>query len=303
MQPVSGHRIPMFAGSITALITPFDTADEIDFGALEALVARQLENGTAALVVAGTTGESPSLKSGEFERLLEAVVGQVAGQVPVIAGTGTASTERTVMQTRLAARLRADAVLVVTPYYVRPTQPGLLAHFRAVADASDLPVALYNVPSRTGVDMQPETVAQLAAHDRIVALKEAVGQTQRIDRLRALCGDSLAVLSGDDATCLEAMRHGARGVVSVASNVVPRMFSDLSAAAGRGDWEAAGAVDRRLRELFGLLAVETNPIPVKWAVHEMALCSERIRLPLVPLSSGHRDQLRKALATLGAVQR
>jgi 4-hydroxy-tetrahydrodipicolinate synthase len=288
----------MFAGSITALVTPFNEADEIDFGALSTLVARQLDGGTAGLVIAGTTGEAPSLRGSEFERLLDNVVGQVAGQVPVIAGTGSASTDRTVEHTRLAAQIGADAVLVVTPYYVRPTQPGLMAHFRAVADASELPVILYNVPSRTSVDMQPETIAELAGHERIVGLKEAVGRMERVDALRALCGASFTLLSGDDSTCLEAMRHGARGVISVASNLVPGPFHQLCAAAARADWTAAGAVETGLRRLFDLLAVETNPIPVKWALQEMSLCSARLRLPLVALSERHRPALRDALESL-----
>lgn len=288
----------MFAGSMTALVTPFDEAGGIDFAALESLVARQLEGGTTALVIAGTTGESASFRPGEFERLLEAVTGQIADQVPVVAGTGSASTDRTVEQTRLAAKLGADAALVVTPYYVRPTQPGLLAHFRAVADASDLPIVLYNVPSRTAVDMLPETVAELSGHDRIVAVKEAVGNMQRVDALCSVCDGDFAVLSGDDPTCLEAMRHGARGVISVASNVVPELFSDMMGAAAGGDWQRAESLDARLRELFESLGVETNPIPVKWVLQEMGLCSGIPRLPLVSLSQQHRSRMRDMLAAL-----
>lgn len=290
----------MFSGSITALVTPFDESDEIDFGALETVVRHQLDSGTSGLVVAGTTGESPALRPGEFERLLERILGQVDGQIPVIAGTGSASTDRTVEQTRLAARTGADGVLVVTPYYVRPTQTGLIAHFRAVADASEVPVVLYNVPSRTAVDMLPETVAELSGHDRIVAVKEAVGRMERVDALVALAAKGFAVLSGDDPTCLEAMRHGARGVISVASNVVPGPLSELAAAAASRDWERAGVIDGRLRELYRLLGVETNPIPVKWAMQERGLCRSRLRLPLVPLSEAHRQALRDALAKIGS---
>lgn len=292
----------MFSGSITALVTPFDDAGEVDFAALRNLVSLQLEAGTTALVIAGTTGESANFRTGEFERVLGAVIAQAAGQVPVIAGTGSASTERTIEQTRLAASLRADAVLVVTPYYVRPPQAGLVAHFRAVADASDLPVVLYNVPSRTAVDMQPETVAELASHDRIVALKEAVGRMERIDALRALCGDAFTLLSGDDGTCLDAMRHGARGVISVASNAVPGLFTAMTSAALRADWAAAEAVDARLRDLLDVLGAETNPIPVKWALREMGLCTGHLRLPLVPLSAPYRARVRDTLAALGALR-
>lgn len=292
----------MFTGSITALVTPFGDAGEVDFGTLESLVSRQLDAGTAALVIAGTTGESANFRTGEFERVLGAVTAQVARQVPVIAGTGSASTERTIEQTRLAARLRADAVLVVTPYYVRPTQRGLIAHFRAVADATDLPVVLYNVPARTAVDLLPETVAVLAEHERIVALKEAVPRMDRIDALTALCGSAFTLLSGDDGTCLEAMRHGARGVISVASNIVPRQFSELASAALSSDWGAAEALDARLRPLLDLLGVETNPIPVKWALHEMGLCAGHLRLPLVPLSPQFEGPLRTALASVGVLR-
>ncbi|WP_354695768.1 4-hydroxy-tetrahydrodipicolinate synthase [Elongatibacter sediminis] len=292
----------MFTGSITALATPFDAADEIDFSALESLVAHQLDNGTSALVVAGTTGESAALRAGEFDRLLQAVTGQVAGQIPVIAGTGSASTDRTLEQTRRAASLRADAVLVVTPYYVRPPQTGLIAHFRAVADVSELPVILYNVPSRTSVDMLPETVAELAGHDRIVAVKEAVGSMERVDALREQCTADFVVLSGDDPTCFEAMRHGARGVISVASNVAPGLISELAAAAQGGDWAVAEECDARLRPLYDGLAVETNPIPVKWALQEMGLCDARLRLPLIALSQEHRSAMREALASLNLLR-
>lgn len=302
MQPIPGHpRPPMFTGSMTALVTPFEETGEVDGRALESLVARQLDAGTAGLVVAATTGESAALRPAEFERLLTSVVGQVKGRIPVIAGTGTASTDRTIEQTRLAARLGVDAVLVVTPYYVRPTQDGLIAHFRAVADASDVPVVLYNVPARTAVDLLPGSVAELSDHDRIVGIKEAVGDMDRIDALRAACGDAFTILSGDDPTCLDAMRHGALGVISVAANVVPDRFRELVAAAARGDWSAAESVNRPMQDLYGSLSVETNPIPVKWALQEMGLCSARLRLPLVTLSEPHRARIRATLASLGAL--
>ena len=291
----------MFKGSIVALITPFEDSGEIDFPALSNLISLHLDAGTDALVVAGTTGESPCLRAGEFQALLEAVIGQVAGRIPVIAGTGTAATERTIEQTRIASACGADAALVVTPYYNRPTQHGLVAHYRAVADSSDLPVIMYNVPSRTAVDMQPQTVKVLAAHDRIVAIKEAVGRMERIAELLSLCGDEFTVLSGDDPSFLQAMRHGARGVISVAANIVPATFRSICRAAERQDWTAAEAEEGRLRRLFELLGVETNPIPVKWAVHEMSLCTDRLRLPLTPLSANHREALRHCLEDLGVL--
>lgn len=291
----------MLKGSIVALVTPFDESGKLDFAALARLVSFHLEAGTDALVIGGSTGESTTLRAGELPALLEAVVAQVGGRIPVIAGTGTAATDRVIENNRMASSHGADAVLVVTPYYNRPTQHGLLAHFRAVADSSELPVILYNVPSRTAVDMLPETVQLLAAHERIVAIKEAVGKMERIDALRQLCGDNLVILSGDDHTCLEAMRHGARGVISVVANAMPRAFKSMCDAALSHDWSAAEQEDKRMRRVFDLLMIESNPIPVKWALHEMSLCSPQLRLPLTPLSVSHREALRSCLAELGAV--
>jgi len=291
----------MFNGSIVALITPFTPSGETDYGALANLVRFHLDAGTDGLVIGGTTGESATLRPGELPALLDAVTGQVAGQVPVIAGTGTAATDRTVENTRMAAAQGVDAVLVVTPYYNRPTQHGLVEHYRAVADCSDKPVILYNVPSRTAVDMQPETVQMLAAHDRIVAVKEAVSSNQRVVTLRRLCGADFGILSGDDGSFLESMKTGAQGVISVAANVVPGPVRAICRAALKGDWAAAEAADSRLRRLYELLMIETNPIPVKWALHEMALCSPQLRLRLTPLSANHRETLRNCLDELGAL--
>jgi 4-hydroxy-tetrahydrodipicolinate synthase len=292
----------MFNGSIVALVTPFDEAGEIDFAALAALVDFQLGAGTDALVVAGTTGESACLRAGEFQALLTAVVARVAGRVPVIAGTGTSSTERTIENTRLAADCGASAVLVVTPYYNRPMQHGLVEHFRAVADHSAVPVIMYNVPSRTAVDILPETVQKLAGHERIVGIKEAVGRMDRVAELLQLCGDRFVVLSGDDNTFLQAMMCGAHGVVSVAANVVPAMFKSICGAIQSHDWARAEAEEARLRQLFELLSIETNPIPVKWALQEMSLCAARLRLPLTPLSANYREALNHCLAALGILK-
>jgi len=302
MQPVLSYLYSMFKGSIVALITPFDEAGEIDFAALGSLVSLHLDAGTDALVVAGTTGESACLRAGELQALLETVVSQVAGRIPVIAGTGTAATERTIENTQLAAACGADAALVVTPYYNRPTQHGLVAHFSAVADASELPLILYNVPSRTTVDMLPETVQKLAGHARIVGIKEAVGRMDRVAELISLCGEDFVVLSGDDSSFLPAMRCGARGVISVAANVVPAEIKAICQAAERHDWKAAERAESRLRQLFGALMIEANPIPVKWAVHEMSLCTAQMRLPLTPLSPGYRQELRNCLAGLGVLK-
>ncbi len=298
MHASSGRSKNMFKGSIVALVTPFDEAGEIDFRAWSNLISLHLDAGSDGLVVAGTTGESATLRAGEFEQLLATAVGQVSGQVPVIAGTGSACTEKALALTRLAAAGGADAALVVTPYYNRPTQHGLLAHFTEIADHSNIPLILYNVPSRTSVDMLPETVQALAGHERIVGVKEAVGQMQRVEELLRLCGDGFTVLSGDDPTCLQAMRRGASGVISVAANAAPDRFQRMCAAALEQDWGAAELEEAQLQPLLDALMLETNPIPVKWAVHERALCLPNLRLPLTTLSEPHRAAVRNSLVAL-----
>ena len=292
----------MFNGSIAAMVTPFSGDGAIDRVAVEGLVDFHLGEGTDALVVAGTTGESATLTAAEHDELLAMVIARVDGRIPVLAGTGSASTAVASARTRRAGELGADGALVVTPYYVRPTQAGLAAHFEAVADASAIPVVLYNVPARTAVDLLPATVARLALHLRIVGIKEAVGRSERIDELRACCGPDFALLSGDDPSCLAAMRHGADGVVSVAANVVPALMRALCAAARTGEAEVAEGLQRRLEPLFALLAAQPNPIPVKWALFEMGRVGPGIRLPLLPLEPPHREPLRQCLETLGALQ-
>lgn len=289
----------MFFGSIVALITPMDKHGKIDFDALQRLVDFHLSAGTNGIVVAGTTGESATLSSGEFRQLLLHVVRQVDSSIPVLAGTGSADTANAIVHTQIAAELGADGALVVTPYYNRPMQSGLLAHYHALADASSIPLVIYNVPSRTAVDILPETVAELAQRDEIVAIKEAVPDVARIKALISLCGQSLVVLSGDDSSCLDAMRHGAQGVVSVAANAVPGLFGDMIANARSNNWQAAVEIDDTLRHLYGILALETNPIPVKWALHKMAYCGPGIRLPLLPLNEKYHETLMKGLKQLG----
>jgi 4-hydroxy-tetrahydrodipicolinate synthase len=293
----------MIRGSIVALATPFTEAGEIDFAALSSLVSFQLEAGTQALVIAGSTGEASTLRTGEFEALLDAVAEQISGRVPLIAGTGSPATDRTIANTRLAAAHGADAALVVTPYYNRPMQHGLLAHFRAVADQGGLPLILYNVPSRTALDMLPDTVQQLSAHEGIIGLKESVSQLDRWRALQQLCSDDFVLLSGDDQSCVQAMRNGASGVISVAANVVPGAFRRICQAAERRDWVTADAESARLEKLLELMTVETNPIPVKWAMHEMNLCSAHVRLPLTPLSENYREMLRDCMSALGILNR
>lgn len=291
----------MFKGSIVALVTPFASSGEIDFRALQRLVSMHLDAGTDGIVVAGSTGESVNLNATEVTALLEAVIGQVAGQVPVIAGTGSPSTERTIAATQQAETVGADAALVVTPCYNRPPQSGLAAHFRAVADSTDIPIILYNVPSRTGVDLLPETVRGLASHSRIVGLKEAVGTLERNRQLLDFCNDDFILLSGDDPSCLDVMESGAKGVISIAANVVPGPFHELCAAAAEGDFNRARQINNELQELFEALSLESNPIPVKWALHEMSMCGPVLRLPLVELSQQHRPALRRSLQKLAVL--
>ena len=286
---------PMFNGSIVALVTPFTEQGEIDFPALDGLVDFHLENDSDGLVIAGTTGESATLSSQEFTEVLSRVIERVEGRIPVLAGTGSASTKAAIEQTGRAAELGADGALVVTPYYNKPTQSGLEAHFTAIADASEIAVILYNVPSRTAVDMLPETVERLSFHARIAGIKEAVPDASRIEELCTRCGPDFAVLSGDDHSCLQAMRQGAHGVVSVAANLVPARIHKLCMAAEQLDWTVAERIDSRLKSLFNVLMIETNPIPVKWALFEMSLAGSRIRLPLTRLDRKFRESVRQCL--------
>ena len=291
----------MFKGSIVALVTPFTDRGDIDYAALDGLVDFHLQQGTDGLVVAGTTGESAALSRPEWRDLVAAVIRRVNGAIPVLAGTGSAATSTAVEQTRQAGELGADGALVVTPYYNRPMQAGLVAHFTAVADASAIPVVLYNVPSRTAVDLLPATVEALARHPRIVGIKEAKRESGRVEDLLARCGPGFSVLSGDDPSCLAAMQVGASGVVSVAANVAPALMHELFALAAEQDEQAARRLDGRLQPLFEVLAVETNPIPVKWALFEMGRVGPQIRLPLTPLEEAHRGPLRQCLETLGLI--
>jgi 4-hydroxy-tetrahydrodipicolinate synthase len=276
------------SGSITALATPFGAAGEIDLDAWRRLLQAQLDGGTQALVVAGSTGEAAALHDVEYDAILRTAVESVAGRVPVLAGTGLSNTAKTIEQNRRAAALGADAALVVTPPYVRPTQEGLLAHYRAVADDGALPIVLYNVPGRTGCDLLPETVAALAPHPRIVGIKEARSEPERMEALLALKGRDFAVLGGDDPTACRAMLAGADGVVSVASNVLPRSFRRLCDLARGGDAGAANALDARMQRSYAFLGIEPNPIPVKAILARNGI-GHGLRLPLTPLSPQHAE--------------
>lgn len=274
------------SGSITALATPFTATGELDLDAWRRLLQAQADAGTRAVVVAGSTGEAAALFDAEFDALLRTAVEVLGGRIPVLAGTGLSNTAKTIEQTRRAAALGADAALVVTPPYVRPTQAGLLAHFNAVADDGALPVVLYNVPGRTGCDLLPETAAALAPHARIIGIKEARNEPQRMQALLPLRGDGFVVLSGDDPTAVRAMLAGADGVISVASNVVPATFRRLCDLALAGDEAGAGELDGRLQDLYAFLGIEPNPIPVKAILARQGIGSG-LRLPLTALSAAH----------------
>ncbi|MFT4178501.1 MAG: 4-hydroxy-tetrahydrodipicolinate synthase [Thermomonas sp.] len=285
------------SGSITALATPFTAAGDIDQAAWLRMLQAQLDAGTQGVVVAGSTGEAPALFDAEYESLLRDAVEFYAGRMPVIAGTGQSSTAKTILANRRAAALGADAALVVVPPYVRPTQAGLLAHFRAVADEGELPVVLYNVPARTGCDLAPETVGELSLHPNIVGIKEARAEEARMDALLPCRRDGFVVLSGDDPTAARAMLAGADGVISVASNVVPHSFRRLCDRARAGDVAGAQALDAALGQLYHFLGVEPNPIPVK-ALLALNGIGHGLRLPLQPLSSTHAAEAQRLHADI-----
>lgn len=277
------------SGSITALATPFTATGELDRPAWERLVDAQLDAGTQGFVVAGSTGEAAMLDDVEYAWLVTSTLERVAGRVPVLAGTGLASTAGTIAATTRAAALGVDAALVVVPPYVRPTQAGLVAHFTAVADAGDLPVVLYNVPGRTGTDMLAETTAALAGHPRIVGIKEAHAGIERMQALLALRDDGFAVLSGDDPTAARAMLAGADGTISVVSNIVPAAFRRLCDLARAGRADEARAWDARLQPIHAFSGIEPNPIPVKAVLARQGF-GHGLRLPLTTLADVHRAQ-------------
>ncbi|HEX5305190.1 MAG TPA: 4-hydroxy-tetrahydrodipicolinate synthase [Dyella sp.] len=289
-------------GSICALATPFASDGTLDLTSFARLLDYQIDGGTQAVVVAGSTGEAHMLEHDEFARLLVFAVQHVAGRVPVIAGTGEAGTAKTIALTRHAAELGADAALVVTPYYVRPTQEGLRRHFTEVADHGGLPVILYNVPGRTGCDLLPETVALLRDHPRIVGIKEAVATGERIRALAELARADFVYLSGDDGTASEAMLAGAAGTVSVVANLVPGIFRQLCDAACSGQVDEAGRIDAQLAPLVQALNGAPNPIAVKSGLPLLGLGTAVPRLPLVELAGGAvREEIHRALARLVAL--
>lgn len=288
----------MFGGSIVALVTPMHEDGSLDLEALGRLVEFHADAGTDAIVISGTTGESPCLTTGELEVLLRAALEAAAGRIAIIGGSGSNSTARAVELTGVVRDAGAAAALVVTPYYNKPTQQGLFLHYQAVARVG-LPVILYNVPGRTACDLLPETVARLAEVPGVVAVKEAVPDVGRVARFRSLMGDKLALLSGDDATAMEFLLAGGDGFISVTANVAPRLMHGMCEAARHGEPRKAAALNDRLEGLHKALFVEPNPIPVKWAVMQMGLIQSGIRLPLTPLEDRHYDQVRAAMARAG----
>jgi 4-hydroxy-tetrahydrodipicolinate synthase len=289
----------MFKGSIPALITPMRDDGSVDLAAWDRLLEFHLGEGSDAVVVGGTTGESPTLSADELTELIRRAKARVAGRLPVIAGSGGNSTAHSVELSRTAVEAGADALLVVTPYYNRPTQEGLFRHFTAIADAAGAPVLLYNVPSRTSCDLLPETVARLAAHPRIVGIKEATGDVARGQAVKRTCPADFLLLSGDDPTAVALIGIGARGVISVTANVAPRAMHAVCAAALAGRVAEARALDRQVAPLHRALFVEPNPIPVKWAVQRMGLIGGGIRLPLTPLVESRRAEVEAAMREAG----
>jgi 4-hydroxy-tetrahydrodipicolinate synthase len=285
----------MFHGSMVALVTPMFADGSVDYEALHRLIEFHVENGTDAIVAVGTTGESATLSEKEHCDVVRFVVEKVAKRMPVIAGTGSNSTQEAIELSRSAQLSGADGCLLVTPYYNKPTQAGLVAHHKAIAAAVDLPQILYNVPGRTVCDMQPETVAQLADVKNIVGIKEATGDISRVTQILALCGDAIDVYGGDDATTVDLVKAGGKGTISVTANVAPKAMHDMLTAALAGDFDKAYAIDETLQALHRDLFLESNPIPVKWALSEMGMMQGGIRLPLTELSACHHGAVRDAL--------
>ncbi len=292
----------MFHGSMVALVTPMHADGSLDEEGLQRLVEYHVENGTDAIVAVGTTGESATLDHQEHCRVIRQVVEFASGRVPVIAGTGANSTSEAIELTRCGMEAGADACLLVTPYYNKPTQEGLYQHYRAIAEAVPIPQILYNVPGRTACDMLPETVERLSLIPNIIGIKEATGDLERGREILQRCGDKLDLYSGDDSTALELILLGGKGDISVTANVAPRAMHEMCKAALAGERSRAEALNQPLEGLHRDLFTESNPIPVKWALYEMGLIPPGIRLPLTPLAESFHDTVRQALRKAGATK-
>jgi 4-hydroxy-tetrahydrodipicolinate synthase len=287
----------MITGSIVALVTPMNLDGGVDWPALDGLLDWHIDMGTSAIVPVGTTGESATVSIAEHCEIMQHVVSQVNGRVPVIAGTGANATWEAIELTQAAKDAGADACLLVTPYYNKPTQEGLFLHYKAIAEAVDLPQVLYNVPGRTACDMLPETVARLSEIEQVIAVKEATGDVDRTRQILDLC--DITVYSGDDATACELMLTGAKGTISVTANVAPEKMAAMCNAAVAGDADQAKSIDGSLQGLHTNLFLEANPIPAKWALAEMGRIQKSIRLPLTELSAEYHDAVREAMRMAG----
>ena len=288
----------MFKGSMPALVTPFKNG-ELDVNTLKKLVEWQIVEGSHAIVPVGTTGESPTLSHEEHREVIEIVVETVAGRVPVIAGAGSNATAEGIGLVQFAQKAGADAALVVTPYYNKPTQAGMIAHFTALHDASDLPIVIYNIPGRSVVDMSPETMGQLAKLPRIVGVKDATGKIERVSQQRASCGPDFIQLSGEDATALGFNAHGGVGCISVTANVAPRLCAEFQLATLRGDYAAALGYQDRLMPLHEAIFLEPGLAGAKYGLSLLGLCSEEVRLPLVTLTDGTKARIKAAMEFAG----
>ena len=288
-------------GSLVALVTPMESSGQVDYGALDSLIDWHLESGTHGIVPVGTTGESATLNVREHLEVIERTLQRVSGRVPVVAGTGANATTEAIELTQDAKVAGADACLLVTPYYNKPTQEGLYRHYCAIAEAVDVPMVLYNVPPRTACDMSAETVAKLAPVPQIVGIKEACGDADRVKEIRELVPDNFIVLSGEDAQTFTMMGYGAVGTISVTANVLPEMMSNFCASYLDGNIAEAERLDNQLQPIHDILFCETSPIPIKWALNEMGRIKEGIRLPLVSLSEPCHEQMRGRLREIGAL--
>ncbi|GGE37309.1 4-hydroxy-tetrahydrodipicolinate synthase [Marinicauda pacifica] len=287
----------MFRGSFTALVTPFRDG-AVDWAAYEALIERQIEAGTHGLVPGGTTAETPTLSEAERRDVIERTVKIAGGRIPVIAGTGTNATASTIEWQRFAKSVGVDAGLVVAPYYNKPSQAGLLAHFNAVADAVALPIVIYNIPGRSVVDILPETMARMAEHPNIIGVKDASGDVARVTRHRNLIGPDFIQLSGEDDTALGYNAHGGHGIISVTANVAPRQCAEFQTACLEGDWDRARTLNDKLQALHEVLFAAPSPAPSKYALSLMGLCAPEVRLPLVECPEPVRQGVRQTLEEL-----
>ncbi|MDJ0750935.1 MAG: 4-hydroxy-tetrahydrodipicolinate synthase [Woeseiaceae bacterium] len=289
----------MFHGSLVALVTPFDGNNRVDYSSLKRLVDFHVEQGSSAIVVAGTTGESPTLERSEHIELIGRAIEIADGRIPVIAGTGSNSTSQSIELSLAVADPRIAAYMAVVPYYNKPTQEGLFRHYMAIADAIEKPLLMYNVPGRTVADLLPDTVSRLARHDNIFGLKEATGDMERLRAIRDLVSEDFRLYSGDDFTLRPFIEQGGHGVVTVSGNVAPSQVATLCELARSGAAEEARRLDDTLQPLNQSLFVESNPIPVKWALAEMGLIEPHIRMPLTPFSARYHEDMRSAMRKAG----